>query len=83
MKPTQIPRAVGIESYIVRIYRRRPGRGRLLIGVVEQVGRDRRTAFGSADELWRILTAARGRSSAEAVRRSGAPERARQGLRGR
>jgi hypothetical protein len=83
VKPTPTPRASGIESYIVRIYRRHPGRGRLLIGVVEQVGRDRRTAFGSADELWRILTVSRGRSGAGAGRRSAVPERARQGLRGR
>jgi hypothetical protein len=56
--------AVRIESYIVRIYRRRPGRERVLIGVVEHVGRDRRSAFGSADELWQILTASRAVPSA-------------------
>jgi hypothetical protein len=59
VKSALVHRAVGIESYIVRIYRRRSGRRRVLIGVVEQVGRDRRSAFGSLDELWRILTGSR------------------------
>jgi hypothetical protein len=59
MKTAASLTALRIESYIVRIYRRRPGRGRLLIGVVERPGGDRRSAFSSLDELWRILTASR------------------------
>lgn len=45
-----------VDDYIVRIYRwggRRPQR---LVGVVEEVGVEGKTAFHSLDELWRILT---------------------------
>jgi hypothetical protein len=62
MKTAASLQAVRVESYIVRIYRRRPGRGRLLVGVVERPGGDRKAAFSSLDELWRILTTSRAAS---------------------
>lgn len=60
--PGVTARRVDVQDYVVRVYRRgRGGRGRLLVGVVEEVGVPGRRAFGSVDELWAILASPAGR----------------------
>jgi hypothetical protein len=44
-----------MESYLVRIYRKEDNNPRLLVGVVEEVGRDGKKAFHTLYELWDIL----------------------------
>lgn len=46
-----------MDSYVIRIYRRDPGRGRAVAGIVEDVEARRTRAFSGRDDLWRILTA--------------------------
>ena len=67
-----------MDSYIVRIHRRL-GRGRALVGVVEDVGAPGRRAFSDPEALWEILTVRRSRrghgrpAGVTARRRSPAP----------
>ena len=42
-------------SYLVRIYRKTENNPRLLVGVVEEVGKDGKNAFHTLYELWDIL----------------------------
>jgi len=42
-------------SYLVRIYRRAENNPRMLIGVVEEIGKTEKRAFNNLDELWDIL----------------------------
>jgi len=42
-------------SYLVRIYRKAENNPRLLVGVVEEVGKDGKNAFHTLYELWDIL----------------------------
>ncbi|RJQ79668.1 MAG: hypothetical protein C4519_10875 [Desulfobacteraceae bacterium] len=44
-----------VANYIVRIYRFDKKRGGGVVGIVETVGEDVKTAFTSVDELWNIL----------------------------
>ena len=50
-------RGGGMQSYIVRIYRREKGG---FLGVVEEPGAKVKRAFTGYDELWEILNARRG-----------------------
>lgn len=45
-----------IESYVVRVYRRRSGAKRQLVGVLEGPRLVGAQAFSSIEELWEILT---------------------------
>ena len=45
-----------LATYIVRIYRLRKNKPRVILGVVEQVGVKGRKAFTDCNELWDILT---------------------------
>ena len=47
---------IGLDSYIVRIYRRGTQGGKEIAGLVERVGNGARLAFGTRDELWSFLT---------------------------
>ena len=42
-------------SYLVRIYRKADNNPRLLVGIVEEVGKDGKNAFHTLYELWDIL----------------------------
>jgi hypothetical protein len=44
-----------MDSYLVRIYRKAEDNPRMLIGVVEEVGKKEKKAFNSLNELWDIL----------------------------
>jgi hypothetical protein len=44
-----------MNSYLVRIYRRAEDNPRMLVGVVEEIGKAEKRAFNSLDELWDIL----------------------------
>lgn len=44
-----------MNSYLVRIYRKAEDNPRMLIGVVEEVGKKEKKAFHSLNELWDIL----------------------------
>jgi hypothetical protein len=44
-----------MNSYLVRIYRKAEDNPRMLIGVVEEVGKAERKAFNTLYELWDIL----------------------------
>ncbi|KJS33039.1 MAG: hypothetical protein VR64_03755 [Desulfatitalea sp. BRH_c12] len=44
-------------NYIVRIYRFEGTRQGGVVGLVETIGREVKTAFTTVDELWRILKA--------------------------
>lgn len=44
-----------MNSYLVRIYRRAENNPRMLIGVVEEIGKSEKRAFSNLDELWDIL----------------------------
>ena len=42
-------------DYIIRIYRYEKDKPRELVGTVEEVGAEGKTAFSGLDELWKIL----------------------------
>lgn len=44
-----------LNTYIVRVYRRRNGIPHGLVGVVEEVGKKEKRAFSNLDDLWDIL----------------------------
>lgn len=44
-----------LNTYIVRIYRRKNGIPHNLVGVVEEVGKKEKRAFSNLDDLWEIL----------------------------
>ena len=44
-----------MNSYLVRIYRRGEDNPRMLVGVVEEIGKAEKRAFNNLDELWDIL----------------------------
>ena len=44
-----------MNSYLVRIYRKAEDNPRMLIGVVEEVGKKEKKAFNTLNELWDIL----------------------------
>jgi hypothetical protein len=46
---------VSLNTYIVRVYRRKNGIPQNLVGVVEEVGKKEKRAFTSLDDLWDIL----------------------------
>ena len=45
-----------VESYVVRVYRRRGGTKRQLVGVLEGSRLVGAQAFSSVEELWKILS---------------------------
>ena len=45
-----------MDSYVVRVYRRGPGRTRRLVGVVERIGIPGQRSFHDVESLWRILS---------------------------
>jgi len=49
----------GMESYVVRIYRRGKEESKELLGVVERAGEDAQRAFKTPDELLEILSSPR------------------------
>jgi len=49
-----------VDNYIVRIYRRDEEDLRKIAGIVEQVGTEEKRSFHSLDELWTILSVAKG-----------------------
>ena len=59
MGKTQRPSGASAATFVVRIYRVDQGRRGGVVGVVETVGEDVKTAFTNVDELWSILTAKR------------------------
>ncbi len=44
-----------MDTYIVRIYRQAKGASRLVLGIVEQVGKNGALRFSNFDELQKIL----------------------------
>jgi hypothetical protein len=44
-----------MNSYVIRIYRRAENNPRMLIGVVEEIGKTEKRAFNNLNELWDIL----------------------------
>ncbi len=48
-----------MDNYIIRIYRRKRGNPRVLVGVVEEVGSKGKKAFNDLDDLWEILNSNR------------------------
>ena len=45
-----------MDSYVVRVYRRGPGRARRLVGVVERIGAPGQRSFHDLESLWSILS---------------------------
>lgn len=50
---------VSFATYIVRFYRFQKNRPHRLLGVVEEVGTMKKSAFAGYDELWDILSSAK------------------------
>jgi hypothetical protein len=50
------------EDYIIRIYRRDPQDGRMVVGTVEQVGENLKMGFTDFEELRLIMGVPRGRT---------------------
>lgn len=46
---------MNLNTYIVRVYRRKNGFPHSLVGVVEEVGKNEKKAFSNLDDLWDIL----------------------------
>jgi hypothetical protein len=46
---------MNLNTYIVRVYRRKNGIPHSLVGVVEEVGKKEKRAFNNLDDLWDIL----------------------------
>ena len=44
-----------MNSYLVRIYRRGEDNPRMLVGIVEEIGKAEKRAFNNLDELWDIM----------------------------
>lgn len=44
-----------MESSILRIYRRKGKQSRILVGTVEEIGKEGKRSFGSYDELWALM----------------------------
>ena len=44
-----------LNTYIVRVYRKKNGVHQSLVGVVEEVGKKEKRAFSNLDDLWDIL----------------------------
>jgi len=44
-----------MNRYLVRIYRRAENNPRMLVGVVEEIGKAEKRAFSNLHELWDIL----------------------------
>ena len=49
-----------MNTYVVRVYRSQDDEGRLLVGVVEEIGVEGKKAFNNLDELWTILNPEKG-----------------------
>jgi len=49
-----------MECYIVRIYRREEQDNRIVVGLVETVGIERKERFSGPEELWKILCSKKG-----------------------
>ena len=62
-----------MKSFVVRIYRFKKKKPRMLVGVVEEVGVKGRKAFTNLDELWEIFTTVK--NNAKKLRRGEIPER--------
>jgi hypothetical protein len=58
-----------LKDYVLRIYRRDKNDGRILVGVVEEVGVEGNKTFSSLDELWEILNSSKA-ETAKAKKRS-------------
>jgi hypothetical protein len=61
----------GMENYIIRIYRRARDDRRMLVGLVEKVGRSGRKAFNTLDDLWEILNPKVGKTKTSRRNRKG------------
>jgi hypothetical protein len=46
----------GLNSYLVRIYRRDEKNPSKIVGIVEEIGTDGKRAFECLDDLWEILS---------------------------
>lgn len=46
---------MNLNTYIVRVYRRKNGIPHSLGGIVEEVGKKEKKAFANLDDLWDIL----------------------------
>ena len=55
--PTRRQQGGSVDNYIVRIYRREKDNPRVLVGLVEEVGKKGKRAFNDLDDLWEILNA--------------------------
>ena len=53
--PTRRQQGGSVDNYIVRIYRREKDNPRVLVGLVEEVGKKGKRAFNGLDDLWEIL----------------------------
>jgi hypothetical protein len=73
-----------LDNYIVRIYRREKDNPRMLVGLVEEVGRAGKKAFSTLDDLWDILnsgkheTGRRREDAAHGKKRIGGPKERRE-----
>ncbi len=62
---------MNLNTYIVRVYRRKSGIPHSLVGIVEEVGKKEKKAFASLDDLWNILTSRK----AAALRKRGSQKK--------
>ena len=58
-----------MESYVVRIYRKEEDNPRLLVGIVEETGRNGKKAFNNIHELWEIINPLNNRPKREKKKR--------------
>jgi hypothetical protein len=59
-KPEQIKQArISFSTYIVQLYRFQKNKPQRLMGIVEEAGTMKKSAFADYDELWAILNSSK------------------------
>ncbi len=56
---------VSFDTYIIRLYRFQKNKPQRLLGVVEEVGTMKKSAFANYDELWTIINSSKGGKAEE------------------
>lgn len=60
---------MGVETYVVSVYRRGSEIGKEVAGLIERAGAGQRNAFASSQELWAFLCDKHGPPVAKAARK--------------
>lgn len=65
---------MGVETYVVSVYRRGSETGKEVAGLIERAGAGQRKAFASSQELWAFLCDKHGTPAIKAARKRRTPE---------